>query len=143
VRGALANADCGVVTVAAGIGGLAVVKRHDHRFPHISGMAGVAQFASHWMSGGFIRVATDTLMAAGGVTRLPGHSVVIKEDLRPVGGVMAGIAGLAYGNVASAFPQCDRTVMAVFTGIGGLGVIYGNCKRSPARTGGMTKLTSI
>jgi len=54
VGGALGGTDRAVVAVCTAVGGLAVIEGHDHRFPHISGMAGVAQLAGHRVCGRFI-----------------------------------------------------------------------------------------
>ena len=54
------------------------------------------------MSSRFESSPTDAIVTTYTGTGLPGDGAVIKDDLRPVGGVMAGIAGLGRGNVGSA-----------------------------------------
>ena len=143
MRTALSYADGRVMTVAAGICSLAVIKGHDHRLPHVGGVTGLAQLARNWMSGRFIGASADAIVAAGTVARLPGHGAVIKDDLRPVGGVMAGIAGLGRGNVGGALAYGDRAVMAVITSRRGLAVVERYDKRAPTGAGGMTGLAHI
>ena len=71
----------GVVTVAAGIRGLGVIKRQYHRRPNVGGMTGIALFGRHRMDGGLVSTRTDTIVTAGTVTGLPRYGAVIKNDL--------------------------------------------------------------
>ena len=118
-------------------------ERYDQRYPHIGGMTSITSFRGLWMSSGFISSRADTVMTPCTITRLPGHRGMVKQNLQPVGGVVAHITRFAGDDVGLAFTGGDGAVMTVFTQVGGLGVIDGNGKGSPAGTGGMTKFTSI
>ena len=126
MRSALAGGDSSVMTIDTRVCSLSVIKRHDDRYPHISGMTGIALFTGHGMSGRFVGARTHPVMTTGTVACLPGHGGVIKQDLQPIGGVMAYIAGLGGRNMGSPFAGGNRAIMTVLTHIRGLTVIDGN-----------------
>jgi len=70
-----------IVTVAATVGRLCVIKRQDDRRPNVGGMTGIALFGRHRMDGGLVSTRTDTIVTAGTVTGLPRYGAVIKNDL--------------------------------------------------------------
>ena len=123
MRRPLACGDGGVVTVAASIRGLGVIKRQDHRRPHIGGMACVALFASHRMGGRLISARTDTIVTTSTITGLPRYRGMIKENLQPIGGVVAHLARFRGRDVRRAFTGGDGAVVAVLTHISGLAVV--------------------
>ena len=79
--GALAGGDSGVVAVTTAIRGLGVIKRHNHRCPHVGGMTHLTLFAGHWMGGGFIGARADTVMTTSTTARLPRYCRMIKQNL--------------------------------------------------------------
>ena len=139
----LANGNGVVMATKATVGGLAMIERHNCGFPHVRGMACIAQFTSNWVSGRFIGVTADTVVTTGAVARLPRHGVVIKDDLCPGHSIMAGVASGGGWNMVGAFTTGHCTVMAIFTGIRGLAMVYWTCKGSPARACSMTRVTHI
>ena len=140
---ALTRRDSGVVAVGAGVCGLAVVKWHDHGCPYVCGMTNLALLAGQRMRSGLVSSGTDAVVTPRTVTRLPGHRAVVKQNLQPIGGVMAHIAGLGSGYVSGVFTGGDSAIVAVFTQVSGLAVIKWYGVRLPTGTGGMTSLAQI
>ena len=70
-----------IVTIAASIRGLGVIKRKDHRRPYVGGMTGIALFGRYRMGGRLISARTDTIVTTGAVTGLPRYRGMIKENL--------------------------------------------------------------
>ena len=95
------------------------------------------------MGGGFVSPGTQTIVAAGAVACLSCYRTVIKQDLQPVGGVMAYVASLGSRYVGGALAGGYSAVVAIFTHIRGLAVIQGYHKSLPARTGGMTGFAQV
>ena len=140
---AFADGDSTVMAVLAHVCSLSVIEGHDHRSPNISGMANLALFTGDGVSGGFIRSGTDAIMTPRTVTRLPRHCAVVKQNLQPIGGVVAHIAGLRSGYVRGTFTGGDSAVMTVFTQVSGLGMVDRYYVRLPSGAGSMTSLALI
>jgi len=138
VRSALTRGYRGIMAIGAGIGRLTVIKGYDHRYPHIGDMAHITLFAGDRMGGGFIGSSADSVVTAGTVTGLPRHCAVIKQYLKPIGGVMAHVAGLSGWYVSGTFASGNSTVVAVLTKVHRLTMINGNNVRLPSRPRGMT-----
>ena len=100
-----------VMTVLAYICRLSVIKRHDDRYPHSGGVARLALFAGHGMCGRFIRSSTDAVVTPRAVTGLPRHGAVIKQNLQPIGGVMAHVAGLSGWYVSGTFADGNCAIV--------------------------------
>ena len=102
-------------------------------------MASFTQFRGLGMRRGFIRPDADTIVAARAVAGLPGHRAVIKQDLQPVGGVMADVTSLGSRYVSGALADGYSALMTVLAGIRGLGMIKRHYHRYP-HCGGMATL---
>ena len=143
MSGTLTDSNGTIMTVLTHICRLSVIKWHDDRYPHISGMASIALFAGQRMGGRFVSARTHTVMTAGTVARLTCYGGVIKQNLQPIGGVMTHITGLRGGNVCRTFTGGHRAIMTVLTQIRGLTVINRQHKALPSRASGMAGFTQI
>ena len=104
-------------------GGLIMREWHNKHCPYISGMTRFTEVRGLRMCRGFIRSGTDAIVTSGTVTRLPGHRAVIKQNLQPIGGVVADIAGLGRWYMCRTFTKRKGIVVAVFTKVCCLGVV--------------------
>lgn len=104
---------------------LAVVKRGNHRTPHVGGVASFAQFGSERMRSGFESARANPIMATRTVARLPCHRAMVEYNLLPTTGVVAYITRLISGNMIGTLARCNRAVVTVFTAVSGLTVING------------------
>ena len=143
MSGTLTDSNGTIMTVLTHICRLSVIKWHDDRYPQISGMASIALFAGHWMGGRFVSARTHPVMTTGTVACLPGYGGVIKQDLQPIGGVVAYIAGLGGGNMSSTLTDGNGAIMTVLTHIRGLAMIKWYYIALPSRTSGMAGFTHI
>jgi len=134
---------CTGMASGATIGGLVVRKRRDQRHPYICDMTGFTQFRGLWMCRGFISSGTGAIMAPRAVTRLPSYCAVIKQDLQPIGGVVADIASLCCRYMRWTFSRRNRAIMTVFAQICSMAMIDRYYIGLPSRTSGMTDFAQI
>jgi len=105
-------------------------------------VAKLAGISSRRMIAGFACWAADAVMTAGTVT-ICGYHTMVNGDYQPIGGVVAGIAGLRSGKVGGALARGDAAVVAGFTGGTGLSVVNRQRKCPPTRAGSMTAFAKI
>ena len=92
-----------VVTIGAGVRGLVVIERRQHRSPHAGVMTGFAQVCRQRMVGGFKCARADAIMTAGTGARLPRNGGVIERTDEPGGSGMTTVAGRIGCNVIRPF----------------------------------------
>jgi hypothetical protein len=83
-------------------------------------------------------------IVATGITAAAGELAVIDSHLQPGRGAgVTAVARCAGHYVIGSFAGGDVAVVTVFASIAGLAMVYGQSKRPPTGTGGMTTLTQV
>ena len=128
-----------------GDNGLIVRKRQYQWQPGRYRVAGLAIFQCSRMVGPFTGHSTgQTVMTAGGGTRLPCHSAVIKTHLPPVGNAgVATVACVIGRHMISAFAAGNDVIVTSGARITGLIVSERQYKIVPTRPSGMAAFTSV